>query len=102
MKRREDIIKQIMEVTFNYHMRYAMDVVPKEIYDWIKSLLRKLNNTELAREARKCGIQVKARDIEYQLPKGTKVEFSPIDVITKKDLKKIRFLPDKKFLPKSK
>ncbi len=57
-----DIVDEIMRVTWGYHGLH-MDTIGKDFKKWVRSLVNKLSNADLAREARKCGITVYAKDI---------------------------------------
>lgn len=61
---KKEIIDEIIRVQYGYNFgSFGIDMIPKEFIDWTKTLLKKLDNKSLAQEARKCGINVKAKEI---------------------------------------
>ena len=62
MKRKE-VINQIVDSNFNYYMGYAMSVVPDEFISWVTKILEKLDDKNLIKEAKKCGIEISKKDL---------------------------------------
>jgi hypothetical protein len=60
---RNKIIEKIIYNNIMYHFGIGWHMIPDDFEKWLKLILSKLDNKHLAQETRKCGLEIKAKDI---------------------------------------